>query len=100
MHDGRRAHRARFQGHVQRGVEQPVAAQRPAPGAQRFDFRVGGRIMGRNRAVAAVGNHAVPQHQHRPHGHFGARLRLRGQRQRLAHEIDVGTGHAGTLMKT
>ena len=54
VHQCRRAHHARLERDIQRGVVEPVAAEGAAPGAQRLDLGVRGRIAGASSSARSM----------------------------------------------
>jgi len=87
--DGRGAHDAGLERHVERGVREAVRAELPTARPQGLDLRMSRRIARGDRAVEAFRDDLVAAHEHRAHRHFAARLRLRGELECPAHEVDV-----------
>jgi len=61
---GAGAHDARFEGDIERGVQQAVVLQHQSTLAQGHDFGMGGGIVTSNRAIPAFANHLVIVDQH------------------------------------
>lgn len=85
--DGAHAHDAGFQGHVQRGVDQPVIFQHGARRPQRNDFGMCRGVMRRDGPVPPLGHDVVAEQQHGAHRHLARLLGPLGQFQRMAHPV-------------
>ena len=93
--DRARAHRARFQRHIEVAAGQPFAADQRRRGAQRQHFGVGGGVaVGQGAVAGGRDDHAIP-HDHAADRHFAGGLRRAGSGERLIHEC--GRGHVWTM---
>jgi hypothetical protein len=89
VHYGRGAHHARLERHVERGIGQPVTAERLAGRAQHRDLCVRGGIVAHDRRIVAGGDDLLPAHQHRTHRHLATRGRGKRLPERHAHERGI-----------
>jgi len=84
---GTGAHDARFEGDIERGVQQAVVLQHQSTLAQGHDFGMGGGIVTSNRAIPAFANRLVIVDQHGAHRDFTLFPGTFGKLERMAHPV-------------
>src|SRR5258708_9823700 len=92
MHDGARAHGAGLERHVERAAFQTVVVEFLGRFTQGLDFRVGGRVLARNRRIVAAADDFPVLYHQSADGHFAPLGRAHRQAQRLAHPRGVEVG--------
>ncbi|AIR63522.1 hypothetical protein LH86_00045 [Cedecea neteri] len=90
MHHRPRAHDARFERDIERGIQQTVILQYQPALSQRHDLRVSRRIVATYRAIPAFTYDLIIVYQHRTNGHFAFIPGSLSKGQGVSHPVFMG----------